>query len=209
MAAQQRNKGVKKMEDILETAIELFLEKGYEGTSTNDICSTARINKPTLYYYFDSKRQLFFSLHRKHIEEVLTPYLEVAASIKDPWERLCFMVREYTKIICQHPELRVLIHETMSIKDDYFEQIRTEWKKHYLLLGDTISQLQSTGGILPDLKPSWAALLLLGMITWITYWFDYSRKDRMDEIAEAALKLALFGLLEREHSISSNRKEEV
>lgn len=197
MAAKQRTKRNMKKETILQSAMDLFLEKGYSATSTNDICSVAKINKPTLYYYFESKRHLFATHHMRHINETLTPYLEVAGSIEDPWERFVFMIRQYTKIICQHPELRVLIHETLSIKNDYFEQVRMEWKKHYLLLRDTISQLQSSGKAPPDLKPSWAALLLLGMITWITFWLDYSQQDKIHEVTETALKLALFGLFER------------
>jgi uncharacterized membrane protein len=139
----------------------------------------------------------------------LRPYVEQAGSITDPWERLTFIIREFTKIVCNHPELRVLTHEALSIKDQYFEEIRKEWKKHYLLLLNTIAELQSRGIITADLKPSWAALLLLGMITWITYWFDYNRKDRIDDIAETAVRLTLSGMLERESSLSSKRKEAV
>jgi AcrR family transcriptional regulator len=191
-----------KKEEILRVAMELFLDQGYSATSTNAICAAAGINKPTLYYYFKSKRHLFFESHIKHIQEVLRPYTARAATIEDPWERLTFIIREFTKIVCQHPELRVLTHESLSIKDQYFEEIRKEWKKHYLLLLNTISELQSSGTIAADFKPSWVALLLLGMITWITYWFDYNREDHIDDIAETALRTTLFGLLERERIVS-------
>jgi AcrR family transcriptional regulator len=205
VSPKQEDKNTNKKEDILQSAMELFLEKGYSATSTNDICAAAKINKPTLYYYFESKRHLFFEAHIKHIQEVLKPYLARVASIADPWERLTFIIREFTKIVCHYPELRVLTHESMSIKDDYFELIREEWKKHYLLLRDTISELQSSDTIPPDLKPSWVALLILGMITWITFWFDYNRKEHMDDIAETALRLILFGLTNRTGSFAINQ----
>lgn len=182
--------------------MELFLEKGYSATSTNDICASAKINKPTLYYYFESKRHLFFEAHSKHIQEILKPYLARVAAIEDPWERLTFIIREFTEIVCHHPELRVLTHESMSIKDAYFERIRKEWKKHYLLLHDTISQLQAKGTIPLDLKPSWVALLILGMITWISFWFDYDRTEYTDDIAETALRMILFGLTDRKASFA-------
>lgn len=206
MISTEDKQPLPKKEEILRIAMELFLDQGYNATSTNAICAAAEINKPTLYYYFKSKRHLFFEAHIKHIQEVLRPYLARAEAIEDPWERLTFIIREFTKIICHHPELRVLTHESMSIKDQYFEEIRKEWKKHYLLLHNTISELQSSGTLAADLKPSWVALLLLGMITWITYWFDYSRKDQIDDIAETALRVTLFGLLQRENSFSPNRE---
>ncbi len=206
MISREDKQPLPKKEEILRIAMELFLDQGYNATSTNAICAAAEINKPTLYYYFKSKRHLFFEAHIKHIQEVLRPYLARAEAIEEPWERLTFIIREFTKIICHHPELRVLTHESMSIKDQYFEEIRKEWKKHYLLLHNTISELQSSGTLAADLKPSWVALLLLGMITWITYWFDYSRKDQIDDIAETALRVTLFGLLQRENSFSPNRE---
>ena len=184
----------KKKEDILQKALNLFLEKGYIATSINDICSAANISKPTLYYYFKDKQHLFISLHKKTLDEVLNPYLKSAASIKNPEKRFAFMIQEYTKVVCRHPELRILIHDTLSIKDNDFGEVKKQWKKHYLLLCDTISELKCRGKMSVDLKASWVAMLLLGMVTWITYWFDYSRPDQIDEIAETALKIAQKGI---------------
>ena len=184
----------KKKEDILQKTLNLFLEKGYNATSTNDICAEANISKPTLYYYFKDKRHLFFSLHRKAFDEVFNPYLKSAASIKNPERRFAFMIQEYTKMVCRHPELRILIHDTLNIKDNDFREIKKQWKKHYLLLCDTISELKSRGKMSVDLKASWVAMLLLGMVTWITYWSDYSRADQIDEIAETALKIVREGI---------------
>ena len=75
-----------------------------------------------------------------------------------------------------------------------FAQIKKEWKSHYLLLRNTIADLQKTGRIATDLKPSWAALSLIGMITWMTFWFDFSRKGKIDEIIESAVTFASHAL---------------
>ena len=63
-----------------------------------------------------------------------------------------------------------------------------------MLLCDTISELKSRGKMSVDLKTSRVAKLLLRMVTWITYWFDYSRPDQIDEIAETALKIVQEGI---------------
>ncbi len=196
-----KKKGLLK-DDILDIAMRLFLEKGYTATSTSDICVAAGISKPTLYYHFQNKRHLFFSCHMRSIQRVLRPYIEEARAIDDPKERLGFMIGEFTRMVCLNPDLKVLIHETMSMKDKYFDKIRKEWKRHYLLLRDTIEELQSSKKSSSSLEPSRAALLLLGMITWITFWFDYRRKDDVDIIAESAVDLAYYGLFGRKSSVS-------
>ena len=45
-------------DDILNTAIRLFSQKGYEGVGVQEICDNAGITKPTLYYFFKSKQGL-------------------------------------------------------------------------------------------------------------------------------------------------------
>lgn len=47
---------------ILNSAFELFLENGYEATGIRQICKKASIEPPTLYYFFGSKKSLFFSM---------------------------------------------------------------------------------------------------------------------------------------------------
>jgi TetR/AcrR family transcriptional regulator, cholesterol catabolism regulator len=186
----------RKREKILQTTMQLLLKKGNtNSTSTTDICTAAKLTRPTLYHYFGSKRNLLLSVHMDSIEMTLKPYLEEATSIADARNRLRYMIRAYTgEIICLHPELRVLIHDTLTMKDKYFRDVRRVWKTHYLLLRDTIVQLQSDGRIRRDIKSSWAALFVLGMLTWTTYWFDYSRKEDVNRIVDLAEEMVFHGL---------------
>jgi hypothetical protein len=120
----------------------------------------------------------------KAIERLLQPYLHKTNTIKDPLDRLYTMLKDYTIIVCTHPELRFLLHETLNFRDEQSKEIRKEWKRHYILLRNTIAELQTNGAIRSKLKPSGAALMILGMITWTTYWFDYKRKKSMEYTGE-------------------------
>jgi TetR/AcrR family transcriptional regulator len=44
---------------ILEVSWQLFQQKGFKGVSMDEICLQAGITKPTLYYYFHNKEELF------------------------------------------------------------------------------------------------------------------------------------------------------
>jgi AcrR family transcriptional regulator len=44
--------------EILKRSVELFAMKGYETVSMNDIAGASKVSKPTLYYYYGSKRGL-------------------------------------------------------------------------------------------------------------------------------------------------------
>jgi AcrR family transcriptional regulator len=54
---------------ILDAALTLFAERGYEATSTREICEQAGITKPTLYYFYKSKEGIFRALIRNAMSD--------------------------------------------------------------------------------------------------------------------------------------------
>lgn len=204
-SGQRKRTSQQKKEKVIERTKSLLLRKGGSNSvSTSDVCAAANVTRSSLYHYFGSKTKLMLSVHFSFIENTLKPYLEEAAGINDPLERLTFMVRSYTsEVICRYPELIVLIHDRLIMKDKHFREVKTEWKKHYLLLRDTIAELQSRGVLSSDFKASWAALLVLGMLSWITYWFDYQRKDEIVEMSDTAVRMVLGALGAKDHTSMS------
>ncbi len=54
--------GSERRQQILNAALKRFAEKGYAGTSIQEIVDAARVTKPTLYYYFRDKADLYGAL---------------------------------------------------------------------------------------------------------------------------------------------------
>ena len=63
--------GKNKRDDILYEAGKLFRRKGFNGTSMQDIASEVGILKGSIYYYFNSKDEIFRKLLNKGISPVL------------------------------------------------------------------------------------------------------------------------------------------
>jgi AcrR family transcriptional regulator len=99
---KRESKSQKKKGKIVQTTMQLLLKKGSSSTtSTTDICTAARLTRPTLYHYFGSKRNLLLAVHMESLDSVLKPYLEEASSIEEPLKRLEFMIRRFTKDVCE------------------------------------------------------------------------------------------------------------
>jgi AcrR family transcriptional regulator len=54
---------------ILQSALDLFTQKGYDATSVREICEAARITKPTLYHFYKSKDGVYRALVDGVLEE--------------------------------------------------------------------------------------------------------------------------------------------
>ncbi|WP_195573985.1 TetR/AcrR family transcriptional regulator [Paenibacillus sp. 1001270B_150601_E10] len=70
--------------EILDVADELFAQKGFDGTSTNDILEKVGIARGTLYYHFKSKEEILDSLIERYNVRLLCAAQEVASDKSIP-----------------------------------------------------------------------------------------------------------------------------
>ncbi|NPA15327.1 MAG: TetR/AcrR family transcriptional regulator [Deferribacteres bacterium] len=82
-------KSVRTKEKILRKAFKVFAKKGYEGARIDDISRAVGINKATIYYYFEGKRELY--------ERVL--YAELCKLIPQLMHALTDEERDFSKKI--------------------------------------------------------------------------------------------------------------
>ncbi len=73
-------KGEKRKIELLKIAYELFISKGYENTSVDEIISRADIAKGTYYYYFKSKEQMLEDVIDLMIESEAVEAEKIACS---------------------------------------------------------------------------------------------------------------------------------
>ena len=59
--------------DILEAAVELFYQRGFEATGVQEIVNQAGCTKGALYHYFRSKNDILFELRNAFIGDLLSP----------------------------------------------------------------------------------------------------------------------------------------
>lgn len=74
---------------ILEAAMEALAERNYAGVSMNSIAESCGITKPTIYYYFKSKRGLFTALAQMVWEDLKNIVRGEIASGRTLRESLC------------------------------------------------------------------------------------------------------------------------
>jgi len=79
-------------EKIRYAAFKLFLEKGYEATNIRDICEEVGIKASSLYFYYKSKQELFFSIY----DEVWSDKIRFLESIEELKQDISPDIKLYT-----------------------------------------------------------------------------------------------------------------
>lgn len=74
--------------EIMDKALELFIEKGYDNTSINEIVNSLSIAKGTFYHYFTSKEEILGELLKRRLDEYIVPLINIYNSNLDPNSKL-------------------------------------------------------------------------------------------------------------------------
>jgi AcrR family transcriptional regulator len=78
---QKRLPGAERRELILQAAAELFGQRGYAGTTLDEIAVASGVTKPILYRHFDSKKALYLALLERHRDDLPRFFERVPADL--------------------------------------------------------------------------------------------------------------------------------
>ena len=95
---------------IREAAAALFLEKGYQGTSMDDVAAAAQISKQTIYTHFSSKEELFADLvlgNAERVEDFVSSMAGTLGSAPDLESGIGEIARQYIRIVMRPEVLRL------------------------------------------------------------------------------------------------------
>ncbi|MEU2032136.1 TetR family transcriptional regulator [Nocardia amamiensis] len=74
---------------VVDQALRLFAEKGYEATTVDEIAEAAGISRRTFFRQFRSKEDVIFADHESQLAQAAE---FLSASREDPWEAVCSAV---------------------------------------------------------------------------------------------------------------------
>ncbi|GHG23207.1 MULTISPECIES: TetR/AcrR family transcriptional regulator [Amycolatopsis] len=155
---------------IVDAAAGCFAEKGFERTTTADICRAAGISSGSLFHYFPSKRAVFTAIFTDDAAET-AERLEAAAKADDPLAALLDVVAELAGQIAQPGVVRIVLEAAaQAARDDEFAQLvhRNDSALRdglAVLLGRAVDAGLIDPGVEPRAAAGWVAGLIDAMIS--------------------------------------------
>ncbi|MRG44175.1 TetR family transcriptional regulator [Chitinophaga sp. SYP-B3965] len=89
---------------IIEAAMQMFLEEGYEKTSIRNIADKIEYSPGTIYLYYKDKDELLYEVQREAFGRLYEAFVQNAPS-KSPWKRLEQISHTYVSFGREHPDL--------------------------------------------------------------------------------------------------------
>ena len=184
-----------KRERILEEAVKLFYQRGFSGTTLDDIASELGVTKPFIYTHFRSKVELLEAICRPTIELSLEAIAQAANSHGNATTRLHAGIVQFTKVVLQRQaNIAVYFREEKNLTPAALDGINTLRKRFDYVLSQLIQEGADTGEFsVPDV--SVAALAIGGMVSWAYTWHRQNGRLSVDDVCDkmAALSLQMVG----------------
>lgn len=191
---------------IIEHALDMFAEAGFEQTTMADVAADMNIGAPALYYYFSSKRTLLFACLEKTMEELNTTLERVVAQAKDdtadPVETLRRIVEAQVRAEISGAERMLFVNgylygaarNTVGFEAGEIETLRRLQRTTVALYRQSVEAGISARLLSVD-DATTAAFAVLGMVQYVSSWY---RPDRgamdIDTLARRQSRLALQAL---------------
>lgn len=109
--------------EIIETALELFSEKGYEDTTIQDIVERMNVSPGLCYKYFRSKTEIFAATSEyyamKAVEQIKVPTSDDTPAI----EKLSLFIQRIFEYVMKHKEFEENYHEETEIRASRLDHV--------------------------------------------------------------------------------------
>ena len=180
--------------EICRTAAQMIRERGFDATSVSDIARALGITKAGLYHYIHGKTQLLFDIMQYGLDELEREVAKPAMKIGDAEQRLRFMIGMHARIVTRgHGAVTILVDEARALTPAQNRQITRRKRKYFDFLRATLGELKSDGK-LRDVDITVAAFGLLGVINWVSRWYQPGGDLDEKQIAEQIIDIAFNGL---------------
>lgn len=190
---------------IRRAAAKLFEERGYHGTTMDDLADKLRVNKATVYYHYPSKDAVLGAIYNEPADELLRVIHELPADAS-PVVSLASLLRCLMKMLEATPhEIAVYCQEMRWLEQWLSPRASREVRAKQDEFTQYVVELVRRGideGTFRDTNAKVAAFGIIGTVTWAYQWFKPGGPQSADEVADILINLTLGGLCVDVESLS-------
>jgi AcrR family transcriptional regulator len=193
-AAPRRGRPGYDLESLLAVVVTVFNERGYDGTSMEDLASRLGLSKSSIYYHVESKEDLLALALDRALDGLFGIADEVKASGGPAIQRLERLVRGSVGVLADRlPYVTLLLRARGNTATERRALARR--REFDQIVADLVAEAEQDGDIRPDVDPAITARLLFGLVNSLVEWYrPTKRATSASELADAVCAVAFDGL---------------
>jgi AcrR family transcriptional regulator len=184
-AAAGKPKRVNREAEVIQAAVDVFWQKGYQAASIKDVADRVGVLKGSLYYYIDSKEDLLWRAIEE-VHEEWSKILEEATALEaDPLEQIHAFIKLHVEwYLAKVKEITVFFREWRHLSGERLATIKQRRRQYGDVVRNLLSAAQQSGHVDKDLDVIYATRYVLAAVNAVPDWYRASSADST-EIAEA------------------------
>ncbi len=188
-------------EEIIAAAGRVFREKGYRATSFKDIAEAIGKDRASLYYYFESKQDLFRIATGTAVARNVKAAERVARGPGTPAEKITNVVanllESYTKT--DYPYMFIFLQEDVNQIAEHPDgawarEVNALTRRYERAITSIIQEGMDRGDFVVAGPPHVLTKAIIGMANWTHRWFRSTGKLTPEEIAHIFAQTFLHGV---------------
>jgi len=180
--------------DIIQAAAQIFRQKGYHGTSMQDIADAVHLQKASLYHHVSGKQEILVAILDRAIDLLVEDMQAVLEADLVPEDKLRQAMQTYvnrltadvdlaTVLLLEHRSLEDRLREAHIARRDRFEGF---WR--------AMIREGMEAGAFRKVDARLTAFALLGVLNWMITWYRPDGSLSAGDIANQFADLFLDGL---------------
>ncbi len=183
-----------RLEEVLQSAANIFFAKGFHATSIEDVARDVGMLKGSLYYYIKSKDDLLFRLLLAGIEDGDAFIAQQIDPEGDPVEQLERAIRAQIDYIIQNRvPFGLFLHEFDSLSGKRQHKLISVMSRYNSRFVELVRRGQEQGKLMEG-EPWIVVNGILGMCNWLYRWYDTDNVSDPGQVKRIFLRMLMQGI---------------
>jgi AcrR family transcriptional regulator len=192
-AAVRRGRPGHSLDTLLDVAVAVFNERGYDATSMDELATRLGVTKSAIYHHVPSKVELLRLALDRALDALFAVTAEPGATTGPAIGRLEHVVRGSVQVlVAELPFVTLLLRvRGNSPVEQAALQRRREFDR---VVTGLVRAAEEEGDVRPDVDPAITSRLLFGAVNSLTEWYRPDRGLDADALADALVTTTFDGL---------------
>lgn len=179
---------------ILDAGALLMQQRGFVGTTVEDVTDQLDLTKAAFYYYVENKEQLLFQIATQTLALADASVSAIERSNAAPDRKLGEMIDSFVRLVAERPAFfTVYFQEKGHLSAAHLRTVTRVERKIAGALERVLREGMAAGAFRTS-DPAVAAFAILGMCFWVYKWFRPDGRAKVADVSATFQALVLRGL---------------